>query len=435
MEIIQQAKDLIEHAVKDNQFFSGGFLLGVLTALAAYLRHLPGKIWEGFKRRFTTHVIIDSREEAFMWVQIWLSHHEYGKRARRVILKVKRVNKESGDVSDLIDNGVIRASDSKNSKIKTFFTPAPGWHLLRFKKKWIYLDFSQEKVPNSGGKSTILYETLSLRFLGTDRGIIQDIVDEAQRVVHPKNESYFNVYIERWGEWRLLYSRLSRPSSTLFYAENIYEKIQNDVKEFLSSKKLYINLGIPYRRGYLLYGPSGCGKTSLITTLAAELEYDLCVARLGQKIMTGEDFTSLMSDVPKGSMVLLEDIHVVKNHYGTSGKEDIEEKMLDFQTFTNALDGAYAPEDILVFMTTNYLDQLDPILLRPGRIDIKFHIGLATKKQIEQMYLKFYPEGTGCKKFANKFNNRTISMAALQGYLLECDSEQEAILNYKKIKG
>jgi chaperone BCS1 len=35
-----------------------------------------------------------------------------------------------------------------------------------------------------------------------------------------------------------------------------------DMKEFLNSAKWYIEKGVPYRRGYLLYGPLGTGKTS-----------------------------------------------------------------------------------------------------------------------------------------------------------------------------
>jgi hypothetical protein len=35
-----------------------------------------------------------------------------------------------------------------------------------------------------------------------------------------------------------------------------------------------------------------------------------------------------------------------------------------------------------VFMTTNHLERLDPALIRPGRVDMKVHIDLATPSQV-----------------------------------------------------
>ncbi len=46
------------------------------------------------------------------------------------------------------------------------------------------------------------------------------------------------------------------------------EHLINDVDRFISHPNWYIDRGIPYRRGYLLYGPPGSGKTSAIMALA-----------------------------------------------------------------------------------------------------------------------------------------------------------------------
>jgi chaperone BCS1 len=47
-----------------------------------------------------------------------------------------------------------------------------------------------------------------------------------------------------------------------------------DVEHFLSHPNWYIDRGIPYRRGYLLYGPPGSGKTSAIMALAGFISID-----------------------------------------------------------------------------------------------------------------------------------------------------------------
>lgn len=41
-------------------------------------------------------------------------------------------------------------------------------------------------------------------------------------------------------------------------------------------------------------------------------------------------------------------------------------------------------------MTTNHYDRLDPALIRPGRVDIKEHLGDAAGEQARRLFVKFY---------------------------------------------
>lgn len=67
-------------------------------------------------------------------------------------------------------------------------------------------------------------------------------------------------------------------------------------------------LGIPYRRGYLLYGPPGSGKTSFIQALAGELEYNICILNLSERGLTNDRLNHLLTNLPERSIMLLEDI-------------------------------------------------------------------------------------------------------------------------------
>jgi len=57
----------------------------------------------------------------------------------------------------------------------------------------------------------------------------------------------------------------------------------------------------------------------------------------------------------------------------------------------NALDGLISEEGRIVFATTNFIEVLDPALIRPGRMDVKVQYNLATHEQIIQTFSRFYP--------------------------------------------
>ena len=96
----------------------------------------------------------------------------------------------------------------------------------------------------------------------------------------------------------------------------------------------------------------------------------------------------------------------------------------------NVIDGVGSEEGKLFFATTNYIDRLDPALLRPGRIDRKVEYRLATQEQAEALYVRFFPDRRLAefdvtekaidlaKRFAQKIPADEFSTAELQGYLL-----------------
>lgn len=77
-----------------------------------------------------------------------------------------------------------------------------------------------------------------------------------------------------------------------------------------SNERFYCcrRVGIPYRRGYLLYGPPGSGKTSFIQALAGELEYNICILNLSERGLTNDRLNHLLTNLPERSIMLLEDI-------------------------------------------------------------------------------------------------------------------------------
>ncbi|KAJ3194744.1 hypothetical protein HK101_001971 [Irineochytrium annulatum] len=52
----------------------------------------------------------------------------------------------------------------------------------------------------------------------------------------------------------------------------------------------------------------------------------------------------------------------------------------------NCLDGHMMNENVIVIMTTNHPEVLDPALIRPGRIDLHLELGYCTRYQLTNMY-------------------------------------------------
>jgi chaperone BCS1 len=95
---------------------------------------------------------------------------------------------------------------------------------------------------------------------------------------------------------------------------------------------------------------------------------------------------------------------------------------LTFSGLLNALDGVASSEGRILFMTTNYLDRLDPALVRPGRVDVKRHVGYCTAAQASSMFANFYPNAPS--GMAGQFGRLAVksypklSPAFLQGFFL-----------------
>jgi mitochondrial chaperone BCS1 len=73
---------------------------------------------------------------------------------------------------------------------------------------------------------------------------------------------------------------------------------------------------------------------------------------------------------------------------------------MTFSGFLNAIDGVRSQEGRIIIMTTNYKERLDPALLRPGRVDEMYEIGLSSRFQIERMCFRFFKDEKLAKEFS-----------------------------------
>lgn len=256
--------------------------------------------------------------------------------------------------------------------------------------------------------------------------LIENFLDICQET--PK-EFTPEVKIYQWGYWRTICETPGNRVAIL--PDGQYENILRDIQKFLLSEKWYKQVGIPWRRGYILEGIPGSGKTSTVIALASDLQMHVCIINLNN--MTDDDLSSALQEAPRRGIILLEDADCAvtsKRESDSSSANDFLAKnqqvtqdntnsKLTLSGFLNALDGVAAPDGRIMFMTTNYLEKIDPALLRPGRIDKKFHYTYATESQIYTLAKRFEISDSLATEYSKKWSQEQISMAEAQERLIQ----------------
>ena len=245
-----------------------------------------------------------------------------------------------------------------------------------------------------------------------------------------------------------------RKMDTILLPNNEKERILNDIDSFLDVKteEWYQDIiGIPYRRGYLLYGPPGCGKTSFVKALSHLKGLSLYIINLSSPDVDDQKLLDMIHSCNR-SIILFEDIDSIfgsneinnlKNPEVTNKRHKKVTNQVTFSGILNALDGIVAQEGNLIFMTTNYKDKLDSALIRPGRIDFEIEFGYTTKECCQQLFKNFYANYSDQSydtyinelggQISDKIPEKTLSIAQIQGHFLKYRDPRESIDNIGEI--
>lgn len=422
--MIETLLHMLRDAFAHNQFLQGGFTLAIIAGTVAYLRRLPGQLWRWLLSRFIYTLDVSNDDPAYYWFMAWLASQPYSKRARRLTVSSGR---NAGGY--LTDNAPRPLGSQDEHLPKIVLTPATGTHFFRYQCTWVWLTRERNQPsPDKGGGFAAFFnvERLELRVLGRNRQTVEKLVGEARRMAVQERPFKTEVYMLSYDSWRQVDARDPRPLSTVFLPDGTAEFVRDDVKTFMLRRDWYVARGIPYRRGYLLHGLPGSGKTSLICALAGELRLNLYILNLSSSAMSDSQLQYGLSNVPSGSIVLLEDVDAA---FAERKKDEDVKNSLTFSGLLNALDGAASREGWLVFMTTNRKDILDPALIRPGRADVHIKFDYAVAGQAARMFRAWFPEAepVWASAFGLRVEEHRMSMAEVQAHLLlHKDSAEDA---------
>lgn len=267
----------------------------------------------------------------------------------------------------------------------------------------LYYDETRERKVSVGGHPiTVLIDHAeasdadwrqpdTIHFHARTRDGQQAVITKLHELVEGADQRKPALYLlNSWGGWQRRDDLPARSLESVVLAAGQMERIRTDLDAFLTSETEYTRRGLPYHRGYLLYGPSGTGKTSLVRALAATLGLDLWYAPLGD-LTKDANLLSLIAEVGPRSILLLEDVDVF---HSTRQREDAQTGV-SMAGLLNALDGVATPHGLISILTTNDITVIDEALLRPGRVDLREHLGLPDRDQWQRLYRQFFDVESG----------------------------------------
>lgn len=164
----------------------------------------------------------------------------------------------------------------------------------------------------------------------------------------------------------------------------VREELDAAVCEPIRKVELFKQLGLTVPVGVLLFGPPGCGKT-LLAKAAANASGANFISIKGPELLNkyvGESeravrtvFQRAVSSAP--CVIFFDELDALvprRTGEGSSGAERVVNQML------TEMDGVQSRAQVFIIAATNRPDIIDPAMLRPGRLDRRIFVPLASEQ-------------------------------------------------------
>ncbi|KAK4777107.1 hypothetical protein SAY86_005795 [Trapa natans] len=234
---------------------------------------------------------------------------------------------------------------------------------------------------------------------------VRHVIDEGKAIAvrNRQRKLYTNNPSENWhgykkAKWSHVIFEHPATFDTLAMEPKKKKEIMSDLEKFAQGKEYYKKIGKAWKRGYLLYGPPGTGKSTMIAAIANLMDYDVYDLEL-TTVKDNSELRKLLIDTSSKSIIVIEDIDCSLDLTGQRKEDDDDEKEKDpvkkvkkegidkkgskvtLSGLLNFIDGIWSAcgQERIIIFTTNFLDKLDPALIRRGRMD----------KHIEMSYCSF----------------------------------------------
>ena len=165
--------------------------------------------------------------------------------------------------------------------------------------------------------------------------------------------------------------------------DEIKEELKETVEYPVLHPDQYTKFGLSPSKGVLFYGPPGTGKTLLAKAVATEVSANFISVK-GPELLSmwyGESESNIRDIFDKAraaapTVVFLDELDsIAKARGGSLGDAGGASDRVVNQLLTE-MDGMNAKKNVFVIGATNRPDQIDPAILRPGRLDQLIYVPL-----------------------------------------------------------
>ncbi|EGV64076.1 AAA ATPase cdc48 [Yamadazyma tenuis] len=231
------------------------------------------------------------------------------------------------------------------------------------------------------------------------------------------------------------------------------DDIKNELKETVEYPVLhpdqYQKFGLAPSKGVLFFGPPGTGKTLLAKAVATEVSANFISVK-GPELLSmwyGESESNIRDIFDKAraaapTVVFLDELDsIAKSRGGSNGDAGGASDRVVNQLLTE-MDGMNAKKNVFVIGATNRPDQIDPALLRPGRLDQLIYVPLPdepARLSILEAQLRNTPLEPGLNlneiaRITNGFSGADLSYIVQRSAKFAIKDSIEAQIKSKKLK-
>ena len=184
--------------------------------------------------------------------------------------------------------------------------------------------------------------------------------------------------------------------------EELKQQMYEEVIEPLHNPEEYHRYGVTIPNGMLLYGPPGCGKTFFAKHFAEEVGFNfMCItpATLKSRYVnaTQENIAKMFKEAEENAptVIFIDEMNELVPNRDDGNVHEMSRSAVNEMLAQMDRTGE---KSIFIIGATNYPNMIDPAILRAGRLDKKFYIGVPdteARVALFRLYLEKRPYDFG----------------------------------------